>query len=168
MDFEPKLMLEGTGGDLLAASPTPSPDDRVEQCNAALMQAEQRAADSEQLFKEGVLAKVEVEASFLRIVQRRKELADALLQAAQARMDATAKALASHGAAQADLDAANADLKAKQAAAAEASDAWDKAQLNAAIVDLQRKQKLYSEGVGSRHELQVAEDRVALLSGTEK
>jgi hypothetical protein len=165
MDFEPKLMLEGTGALLLGASPTRLPEDRVEQCKAALVQAEQRAADSEQLFKEGVLAKVEVEACFLRIVQRKKELADAMVEVAQGRVDATAKAFSARGATQADLDATNADLKADQTAAGAASAAWDKAQLDAAVLDLQRKQKLYSEGVGSKHEVQVAEDRVALLSG---
>lgn len=166
LDFEPKIILEGTGSALTAASSTPSPEDRVQQCQAALVLAEQRAADSEQLFKEGILAKVEAEACFLRVVQRKKELADALLDAAQARADATAKSFNAHGATQAGLDSANAALKAASAAAASASADWDKAQLDAAIVDLQRKRKLYSEGVASPHEVQVAEDRVALLSGT--
>jgi hypothetical protein len=167
LDFEPKLILEGTdSADLSATRPTPSPEDRVQQCQAALLLAEQRAADSEQLFKEGILAKVEAEACFLRVTQRKKELADALLDAAQARADTTAKSFNAHGASQADLDSANAALKAARDAAASASADWDKAQLDAAILDLQRKRKLYSEGVASQHEVQVAEDRVALLSGT--
>lgn len=166
-DFEPKVMLQGTGSTPLPSAPTPSPEDRVQQCRTALVQAEQRAADSEQLFKEGILAKVEVEACFLRVVQRRKELADASVDAAKARADATAKSFNAHGATQADLDSANADLKAERENAAAASAEWDKAQLDAAVLDLQRKRKLYSEGVGSQHELQVAEDRVLLLSGTQ-
>jgi hypothetical protein len=165
-DFEPKVLLEGTGAAPLPGSQTLTPEERVEQCRTAVVQAEQRAADSEQLYKEGVLAKVEVETCFLRIVQRRKELADAVVGVAQARVDAVTKALNAHGATQADLDSANADLKAEEEAAATASVAWDKAQLDAAMLDLQRKRKLYSEGVGSRHDLQVAEDRVTLLSGT--
>jgi hypothetical protein len=166
LDFEPKLILEGTDSALAAASSTPSPQDRVQRCQAALVLAEQRATDSEQLLQEGILAKVEVEACFLCVVQRKKELADALLDAAQSRADATAKSFSAHGAAQADLDSANAALKAARDDAASASANWDKAQLNAAILDLQRKRKLYSEGVASLHEVQVAEDRVVLLSGT--
>ena len=166
-DFEPKLMLEGSGSTPLPASPTPSPEDRVQQCQAALLQAEERAADSEQFFKEGVLAKVEVEACFLRIVQRRKELADAQVDAAQARVDVVTKSFNAHGATQGDLDSATADFNTKREAAAAASAEWEKAQLDAAILDLQRKRKLYSEGVGSQHEVQVAEDRVALLSGAQ-
>ena len=165
-DFEPKLMLDGPHAGIVDSSPTPSPEDRVQQLEAAVIAAEQRAADSEQLFKEGILAKVELEARYLRIVQLRKELADARLIAAAAQADAAKRAFDGHQATQMDLDSANAALKGAQAAAAGASAEWDAAQLNAAILDLQRKRKLYSEGVGSEHDVQMAEDRVALLSGT--
>jgi multidrug resistance efflux pump len=165
LDFEPKLMLDGPHA-APVASPTPSPEDRVQQCEAALLVAEQRAADSEQLFKEDILAKVEMEARILRIVQVRKELADARLDVATAQAEAAKKSFDARAASQSDLDTANAALKTAQTTAAAASAEWDKAQLDAAILDLQRKRKLYSEGVGTRRELQMAEDRVALLSGT--
>jgi hypothetical protein len=166
LDFEPKLMLDGPHAPPLDASPTPSPEDRVQQYEAALVTAEQRAADSEQLFKEGILAKVEVEARFLRIVQIQKELAGARLSVAIANAAAAKKSFDAHAATQADLDSANAALKSAQDAAAAAATEWDTAELNAALLDLQRKRKLYSEGVGSQHEVQMAEDRVALLTGT--
>jgi multidrug resistance efflux pump len=164
-DFEPKLMLDGSRASIAAPSPA-SPDDRLRQCQDALRQAEQRAVACEQLFKEGVLAKVELEARFMRIVQARKELADATLDVAAAHADAVKKSLDAHAASQSDLAAANAALKTAHDAAIAASAAWDQAQIDAANLDLERKRKLYSEGVGSRHELQVAEDRVVLLSGT--
>jgi hypothetical protein len=165
LDFEPKLMLDGPKAGV-AASPTPSPADRVRKCQAALLEAEQRAADSEQLFKEGILAKVEVEARFLRIIQARKELAEANLAVAAAHADAVKSSFDAHESSQADLDAANAALKTARQDAATYSADWDRAELAAATVDLQRKRKLYSEGVGSEREVQMAEDRVALLSGT--
>jgi len=164
-DFEPKLMLDGPFAKPLAASPTPSPGDRVLQCEAALLRAEQRATDSEQLFKEGILAKVEFEARILGIVRARKELADARLAVASANAAAAGKSFAAHAASQSDLDAANAALKTARDAATAATAEWDKAQMAAALLDLQRKRKLYSEGVCSEREVQMAEDRVTLLGG---
>jgi hypothetical protein len=166
LDFEPKLMLDGPRASIVAASPTPSPEDRVRQCQATLLDAEQRAADGEQLFKEGILAKVEIEGRFLRIIQARKQLADATLAAAAAHADAVKRSVDARESSQADLAAANAALKDAQGAAAAASAEWDRAEFAAARLDLERKRKLYSEGVGSRRDLQMAEDRVALLSGT--
>lgn len=165
-DFEPKLMLDGPHAAAVATSPTPSPEDRVRQCQAALLEAEQRAADSEQLYKEGILAKVEIEGRFLRITQARKELSDAALAVAAAHADAVKRSFDAHESSQAELDAALAALKTAQAAAASDTAEWDKAELDAATLDLRRKRKLYSEGVGSQREVQMAEDRVALLTGT--
>jgi hypothetical protein len=164
LDFEPKLMLDGPHA---GQSPTPSPDDRVRQCTAALLQAQQRAAVSDQLFKEGVLARVEVEARALRVIQARQELAAATLTLAAAHADAAKESFAAHEASQSGLDSANTALKTAQDAATAANAEWETAQLAAAALDLQRKRKLYSEGVGSRLEVQMAEDRVALLSGTQ-
>jgi hypothetical protein len=168
LDFEPKLMLEGPTSATPAppVSPVQSPQDRVRQCEAACLLAQQRAADAEQLFKEGILAKVEVEARFLRIVQVQKDLAAARLAVAAANAESIRKSFAAHQSTQADVDTANAALKTASDAAAAASIAWDQAQLKAAETDLQRKRKLLSEGVGSRHEVELAADRVALLSGT--
>ncbi len=166
LDFEPKLMLDGPFAQHAATSPTPSPADRVQQCEAALLRAEQRATDSEQLFKEGILAKVEFEGRILAIVRARKDLAQARLAVAALDADNARKSFDARKAPQADLDAANAALKTAGAAAAAASAEWDKAQLAAAALDLQRKRKLFSEGVCSRQEVQMAEDRLALLSGS--
>jgi len=166
LDFEPKLMLDGPHAAIVATSPTPSPGNHVRQCQAALLEAEQRAADAEQLYKEGILAKVEIEARFLRIIQARKELADAALAVAAAHADAVKRSFDAHESSQSDLNAAIAALKTAQADADADTAEWDKAELNAATLDLERKRKLYSEGVGSQRELQMAEDRVALLTGT--
>jgi hypothetical protein len=165
-DFEPKLMLDGPHAATVAASPTPSPEERLRKCQAALLEAEQRAADSEQLYKEGILAKVEFEARYLRIIQARKELADAVLADAAAHADAVKRSFDAHESSESDLNAAIAALKSAQTDATAETAQWDKAELNAALLDLQRKRKLYSEGVGSQRELQMAEDRVSLLSGT--
>jgi len=167
LDFEPKLMLDGPHAPPVAAStPVASPEDRVQQMEAALILAEQHAADSEQLFKEGILAKVEVEGRALRVVQARKQLADARLTVAAARADAVRKSFDAHQASQSDFAAANAALNTARETAAAASADWDQAELDAATIDLKRKRKLYAEGVGSQREVELAEDRVALLSGT--
>ena len=166
LDFEPKLMLDGPRA--LPAGPSPADSRRggVEQMEAALRLAEQRAADSEQLFKEGILARMEVEGRMLRVVQARKELAGARLAAAAARADTVKKSFDARQAPQADLDAPNADLKTAQQTAETTAAEWNKAQIDAATRDLQRKRKLYAEGAGSRREVEMAEDRLALLSGT--
>jgi len=162
LDFEPKLMLDGPH-----AAASASPADNVEQLDAALRRAEERAADSEQLFKEGILARVEVEARMLRVIQARKLLADARLNAAAAQVDAVKKSFDARHASQADLDTANTALKTAQETDTAATADWNKAQIDAATVDLQRKRKLYAEGVGSKRDVEMAEDRLVLLTGTD-
>jgi len=172
LDFEPKLMLDGPHASLeapgapLDSLPGEHPEERVKQLESNLLRAEQRAADSEQLYKDGILAKVEVEDRQLRVVKARKELADANLAVAAAHADAVKKSFDAHTTVQAEMNAANASLKTARDAAASASAEWDKGQLDAAAIDLKRKRRLYAEGVGSRREVEMAEDRLALLSGT--
>jgi hypothetical protein len=166
LDFEPKLMLDGPGVMVPDSTPTPTPGDRIEELKAELIRAEQRAADAEQLYKEGILAKVEAEGRVLHVTEVTWRLANACVEAATAQADAVKKSFDAHQAAQADVDAANAALKAAQDAAKRATADWNKAELDAAALDLQRKRKLYAEGVGSRRELEMAEERYAQLSGT--
>jgi hypothetical protein len=164
-DFEPAQMLDGPHG---VALPTPaeSPQDRLQRCQAALAMAQKRAGDAEGLFNEGILARVEMEARFMQVVKAQKDVADATVAVATAHADAVKKSFDAHGSRQAELDAANAALKSAQDAANAASAAWDKSQLDAALLNLRRKRKLYSEGACSRRELQMAEDRMILLTGT--
>lgn len=166
LDFEPKLMLDGPNAAPVDAVPEASAGDRVEQLQRALILAEQRAADSEQLLKEGILAEAEVEQRTLCVVKARKELADANLTATAAHADDVKKSFDAHKASRPDLAAANAALEAARQAAATASADWDKGQLAAATIDLARKRKLFAEGVCSKREVELAEDRVALLTGT--
>ena len=144
------------------ASPPPAPEDGVDEKEAAFQLAEERAADSEQLFKEGILARVEVEARMLRVIQAKKELLDARLTVAAANAEAVKKSFET----QTDIDAAIAALKAAQENASAAAAEWNKAKIDAATVDLQRKRKLYAEGVGSKREVELAEDRLTMLTGT--
>ncbi len=167
MDFEPKQMLEGPG-----ASPAPvvtvppiSLDDRVQLIEMALAVAQKRSSESEDLFKDGILAKVEVEERALRVVELTRQLDDAKLALAQAQADAVKKSFDAHQASQADLDAANAALNTAQQTAVAATAQWNQAQLNAATLDVQRKRKLYYEGVATRRELEMAEERLTLLTG---
>jgi hypothetical protein len=162
LDFEPNLMLE-------PPLPTPapsSPADEVKQLQAQLLIAQQRAAASEGLYKEGILAKVEVEERAIRVLQIEEELAAAQAALAAESAIAVKKSFDAHQATQASLDAANAALKAAQENAKTAAARFAKAELDEAILDLQRKRKLYAEGVATKTELELAEDRVALLSGS--
>ncbi|MGA3169686.1 MAG: hypothetical protein ABSE62_01610 [Chthoniobacteraceae bacterium] len=161
-DFPPKLMLEGPG----AASPTPSAEDEVTRLETALLQARQRAAKSDELYQEGVLAKVEVEERTLLVIQITRQLADARLVVAQAQADAVKKSFDSNHAGKSDFDAANAALKAAQDTDTADTAQLQKAEMDAAELDLQRKRKLYFEGAATRREVEMAEDRVTLLTGT--
>jgi hypothetical protein len=168
--FEPKLTLDGPnaapGAPGAPVESSKSVEERVKELQAVFVRAEQHAAGSEQLYKEGILAKVEVEQRMLGVVKARKDLADATLAVAAEQAEAVKKSFDSHGAGQAELDAANAALKAARDEDATATADWEKGQLDAAAIDLKRKRKLYAEGVGSRREVEMAEDRLALLSGT--
>jgi len=165
-DFEPAQKLETPDGAAVPPTPAVSPQDRLLHCQAALAAAQKRAAEGEGLFKDGILSRVEMEGRSRMVVKAAKELADAMVAVESARADAARKSFATRKITQADLDAAIAALKSAQEAAATASAAWDKSQLDAASLDLQRKRKLYAEGVCSQRELQIAEDRLVLLSGT--
>ena len=166
-DFEPKLMLDGPGVAVPDSTPVPAtPEAHVKQLEAALLRAEQRAAGSDQLYKDGILAKVEVEARELRVIQLTNELAGARADAAAARADAVKLAFDARKATQADLDNADAALATARQSAQSARAEWSKAQLNAATLDLERKRKLFAEGVATTRELQLAEERLAQLTGT--
>lgn len=166
MDFEPKLMLDGPRAAIVEPSPAVSLEDRVTQLEATLLAAERAAAEAGQLFKDGVLAKVEAEGRELRVVEIRKKLADARLAVAAANAGAAKKSFDAHQGSQSDVDAANAALKTALETATAASADWNKARLAAAELDLKRKRMLYAEGAASRREVQLAQDHLALLSGT--
>ncbi len=165
-DFEPKLMLDGTLPAIPEGSPAPTSEADVIRLEMALRHAQQRADVSEQLVRDGVLARVEAEQRGLQVIALQKQLADAQLAVAAAQAEAAKEAFAAHKSAQADMDAAAGALKNAQEAAKAADDAWRKAEIDAAALDVKRKQKLYSEGVGSRIELQTAESRLEMLTGT--
>jgi len=165
-DFEPSLMLDGTFPASPHASPSASPETDIEQLETALGEARQRATASEQLVKDGVLAKVEAEARAMQVIQIQKQLADARLALAENQAGAAKTSFDAHKATQAALDAANLALKAAQDSDNAAAADWMKAQLDAATLDVKRKRKLYSEGVGSKLELEMAEQRLDMLTGT--
>jgi multidrug resistance efflux pump len=159
-------MLDGPRSASIKPSPTPTADALLREREAGLLRAEQSAVDGEQLLKEGILARVEFEARVLRLTQAREEFANAQLAVAAAHTDAAKKSFDTHKASQSDLDSANAALKSAQDAAASASAEWDAAQLQDAVRDFERKRKLFTQGVGSRQDLQMAQDRVTLLTGS--
>jgi hypothetical protein len=165
-DFEPKLMLDGPHAAAVAEETPAGSEERVKELEDALTRAEGRAADAEQLYKEGILAKVEAEERATRVVKARKDLADENAALAAEKAEAVKKSFDAHEAAKGDLDAANATLKAAQDADGAAAAEWNKAEVDAATLDLKRKQKLYTEGVGTRREVEIAEDHLALVSGT--
>lgn len=167
LDFEPQLMLEHPGAiPSDPDAPAHSPEAEAARLEAVLVKARQRVAESEQLYKEGILARVEVEGRSLRILEVEKELAETRLQIAAAQRDTAKKSFDGHRIGQEELDKAESDWKATQEVAQAAEAKWDQAQLEAAALDLKRKRKLFAEGVGTRREVQLAEDRVALLTGT--
>ena len=109
-DFEPKLMLDGPHAAGVADA-SPSPEDRVQQLQAAVTRAEARACDSEQLYKEGILAKVEVEERALAVSSRRSAtVADTQFLVAGAKAQAAKKSCVMRNARlrRPVLDAANA------------------------------------------------------------
>jgi hypothetical protein len=105
-DFEPSQMLDGPEA---AATPTPAeaPQDRLARWQAALADARKRADAAEGLFKDGILAQVEVEGRYMQVVKAEKAVADATVAVDAAKVDAVKKSIDAHKATQSDLDAAN-------------------------------------------------------------
>ena len=168
-DFEPKLMLDGPLAKLppgLSERQSALAEDRIPKLEAALLKAENRAADCEQLHKEGVISTVEAEDRMIQVLRAKRELAVVRAAVAAHKAVAAKKAFDAHQQSQTELDDANkswlAALEAAKAAAAELHDA----ELNVAVADLNRRKKLMAEGIGSRQEVARAQDRLALLTGT--
>jgi hypothetical protein len=157
-------MLDGPAA--AEASPAGSPGEQVKRLQQVLKRTQERAAEAGKLYRDGILARVEMEDRQMRVVKASKELADALVAMDATQVETMKQGLAAKTATQADLDAANAELKKAQDRATAAAADWRKAQMDAAELDLKRKQQLYREGVGSRREVEQAEDRVALLTGS--
>lgn len=166
MDFEPKLMLDGPQAGPAEATLGLPPDEQLKQAQADLDRARHRAAEGEELYKEGILAKIEEEGRQMRVVRAQKALADAQLAVAAANAGTAHKALAAKQGTQQQVDDADAALKGAQSAATAAAQDWEKAQLDAAKLDLERKRTLYREGASSRREVEMAQDKVMLLSGS--
>ncbi len=141
-------------------SPTPhpshQPEAHVRQLEAALLRAGQRAAGSDQLYKDRYPREGGSEARELRVISSPMNW-PAPRDAAAARADAVKLAFDARKATQADLDNADAALATARQSAQSARAEWSKAQLNAATLDIERKRKLFAEGVATTRELQLAE-----------
>ncbi|GEM_PF-4868122 len=114
----------------------------VERLAVELDRAEKKAAYSEWLYTEGVLAKSEAEQTKLLVFRLKNDLAAARLEEAQK----TGK-----------------DEAAAKEAADAASREWKRAELDAALLNLKRQRTLYAKGVVPRSDVRRAEEAVAAL-----
>lgn len=150
LEIEPPILIHSrdqNGLPVVAATPAP-PD--IAKLEKDLARAKRNAASADQLYKAGIIAKVEAEDRVLRVVRLEAQLAAARLD------DAKSKT--------AD-DAAAQDLADAEAAAKRAADEKHRAELDAALRNLQRQQKLLALGSARKADVARAEKRLAELQG---
>lgn len=171
IDPEPKLMLNDLGDIPLppptsadtAADPAP-PALNVAKLEADVEKAKRNAAWRERLYKSGVFAKVEVEASALKVVRLTKDLEAARLQVATDNLEALRKGGNDGKPASLDVLAAAETAQATaKATAADAAKRWNDAERAAAELRVQRERKLLALGAGTRSGVKRAEDALQTL-----
>ncbi len=161
-NLEPDGSRVGTAGGSRTGMLIP---ERIEK---ELARATQNAAGAERLFKKGVLARVEVEQRFLRVIELQSRLEDARLEQVRQKMEVQKARFARREISQVDL-AETQQLLARAAEAARTAAAnRERAEMEAAEKNLRRQRKLMAVGSGEKSDLVRAEERLAELKSPKR
>jgi hypothetical protein len=123
--------------------------------------AKRAAIDAEQLFKRGILSKVEVELRALRIVRLQADLENARFDRARADLAVQRTRLEMGEISKEQLAEFEKQVLAIRDAAQAAAAARDKAEITAAEANLQRQRKLLELGTGRKSDVARAEQKLA-------
>jgi hypothetical protein len=126
-----------------------------------LERAKRTAIDAEQLFKRGVLSKVEVELRALRIVRLQADLENARFQRAVADLVVQRTRLEMGEISKEQLAASEKQVQIAGQTAQVAAAAREKAEIAAAEANLRRQQKLFELGSARKSDLARAEQKLA-------
>jgi hypothetical protein len=160
-DIEPPLLKQNLADDALPMAQTTGDD--VTRREKQLERAKKGAAGAEHLCKIGVLAKVEVEQRFLKVIRCESDLADARLARAKAELVAKESEFAARDGTGTELGAAKAALEQLAEAARIAAAKRENAELEAAEANLQREQKLLKLGSAKKSDVDRAQEKLAEL-----
>jgi len=168
-EVEPPSLLPNRPADQEKSPATPDPSNRdpavLEQ---RVERAKRAAAEAEQLFKRGILSKMEVEARTLRIVRLQSDLENSRLERAKAEF-AIAQTRYEMGKIPKDAFTATARaLETARETAEAAAAARDRAEIAAAETNLRRQRKLASLGSALPSDVNRAEQKLADLKAAKK
>lgn len=155
LEIEPPLLVparapDGSIPDVnIVLAEKPGAD--MEKLESDLARAKKRATGAERLYKAGIIAKVDAEQRALKVVQLEATIAEARLQEAKTRAEATSD------------EETKISLADAAAAAKAATEERQRAEIEAALRNLQRQQKLLALGSGRKSEVNRAEKKLAEL-----
>jgi hypothetical protein len=157
LEFEPQLILTDPN-----APPAGGVTTDVAKLENGLQRAKRDAVAHAALFKKGILAKLEVEKTEMRVVLLTKKLSEARLQIARDALEKLAG-----GSKEAKTAAEEAVRQAEAVARADAA-AYRKAQIEAAALNLSRQQKLQAWGSASKATVARAQEQLSALQAPPK
>src|SRR5213594_2907656 len=160
-DIEPPILKQNLSDERLPATGTP--DAEVARLEKQLDRAKRNADGAERLYKIGVLAKVEVEQRFLRVIRTESDLANARVTLAKEKVAEDESRVASGETPKGELDAAKAALAQLTEVAQVALAKRERAELEAAEANVRRQQKLLKLGSAGKSDVDRAEEKLAEL-----
>ena len=160
--IEPPLLIQSRGPDGLPIVPVPPQSADVAKLTSDLARAKKRAAGAENLYRAGIIAKVEAEERALKVVRLQAALATAQLE--------EVKAKSAEGSAAPNESPHAPDetgLAKAEEAAQHATEDRHRAELTMALRNLERQQKLLALGSGRKADVNRAEQKLAELQRAE-
>jgi multidrug resistance efflux pump len=160
-DIEPPILKQNLSNEPLPATGTP--DAEVARLEKQLERAKRNADGAERLYKIGVLAKVEVEQRFLKVVRSESDLANARVAQAKEKVAEQESRVASGEDGKGELALAKATLTQLTEAAQIAAAKRERAELEFAEANVRRQQKLLKLGSAGKSDVDRAQEKLAEL-----
>jgi hypothetical protein len=160
-DIEPPILKQNLSNEPLPATGTP--DAEVARLEKQLERAKRNADGAERLYKIGVLAKVEVEQRFLKVVRSESDLANARVAQAKEKVAEQESRVASGEDGKGELALAKATLAQLTEAAQVAAAKRERAELEVAEANVRRQQKLLKLGSAGKSDVDRAQEKLAEL-----
>jgi hypothetical protein len=160
-DVEPPILKQN-----LSDEPLPNGD--MARLEKQLERAKQNAAGAERLYKIGVLAKMEVEQRFLKVIRCESDLANARVARAKEELDEKESQLATGEITKDELESMKTALAQLTEAAQVATAKRERAEVEAAEANLRRQQKLLKLGIAGKSDVDRAQEKLAELKAQNK
>lgn len=161
-EVEPPILMPNRQIDSPQSTSSPATSERdPAELERKVERAKRAAIDAEQLFRKGVLSKVEVELRALRIVRLQADLENARFQRAVADLAVQRTRLEMGEISKEELAAFERQVQTTRDTAQAAAVAREKAEIAAAEANLRRQQKLVELGSARKSDVARAEQKLA-------